>query len=90
MNVPEAQRERAAHDHRQRGRRNPAFVYQMMTGAAFGYDTLRLEATDPKRVMFIDVENNELQTKRNVQGIVPTLRSGGPTWSLNGGGSGNG
>jgi RecA-family ATPase len=55
-----------------------AFVYQMMTGAAFGYDTLHLEPTEPKRVMFIDVENNELQTKRNVQGIVPTLRSERP------------
>ena len=55
-----------------------AFVYQMMTGAAFGYDTLHLELTEPKRVMFIDVENNELQTKRNVQNIVPTLRDRRP------------
>ena len=50
------------------------FVYQMLTGAAFGYDTLSLEETTPRRVMFIDVENNELQTKRNVEPVVPLLR----------------
>jgi len=54
------------------------FVYQMLTGAAFGYDTLHLEPTEPKRVMFIDVENNEVQTKRNVVDIVPLLREARP------------
>ncbi len=54
------------------------FVYQMLTGAAFGYDTLHLESTEPKRVMFIDVENNEIQTKRNVMDIVPLLREARP------------
>jgi len=50
------------------------FVYQMLTGAAFGVDTFTLEKTDPKRVLFIDVENNEFQAKANLDKIVPVLK----------------
>ena len=49
------------------------FVYQMLTGAAFGVDTFRLERTQPARVLFIDVENNEFQAKANLDKIVPAL-----------------
>jgi hypothetical protein len=50
------------------------FVYQLLTGAAFGVDTLTLERHEPKRVLFLDVENNEFQAKNNLDKIVPTLR----------------
>lgn len=49
------------------------FVYQMLTGAAFGVDTFSLERHDPKRVLFLDVENNEMQARQNLDKIVPTL-----------------
>jgi replicative DNA helicase len=49
------------------------FVYQLLTGAAFGVDTFSLERTEPKRVLFIDVENNEFQAKANLDKIVPAL-----------------
>ena len=54
------------------------FVYQMLTGAAFGVDTFRLERTKPARVLFIDVENNEFQAKANLDKIVPSLREVAP------------
>lgn len=50
------------------------FVYQMLTGAAFGVDTFTLEPVPRKRVLFIDVENNEFQAKANLDKIVPALR----------------
>lgn len=50
------------------------FVYQMLTGAAFGVDTFTMEKYEPKRVLFLDVENNEFQAKNNLDKIVPTLR----------------
>lgn len=50
------------------------FVYQMLTGAAFGVDTFTLEKTRPQRVLFLDVENNEFQAKANLDKIVPALR----------------
>lgn len=50
------------------------FVYQLLTGAAFGVDTFALEPTEPKRVLFIDVENNEFQAKANLDKIVPALK----------------
>jgi len=50
------------------------FVYQLLTGAAFGVDTLTLEKHEPKRVLFLDVENNEFQAKNNLDKIVPTLQ----------------
>lgn len=49
------------------------FVYQMLTGAAFGVDTFSLERHEPKRVLFLDVENNEIQARQNLDKIVPTL-----------------
>ena len=49
------------------------FIYQLLTGAAYGVDTLTLEQFDPQRVMFIDVENNEFQARANLDKIVPTL-----------------
>ena len=49
------------------------FVYQMLTGAAFGVDTFNLERHEPKRVLFLDVENNEIQARQNLDKIVPTL-----------------
>jgi hypothetical protein len=54
------------------------FVYQMLTGAAFGVDTFTLERTNPSRVLFIDVENNEFQAKNNLDKIVPALRDIAP------------
>lgn len=55
------------------------FVYQMLTGAAFGVDTFRLETTRPARVLFIDVENNEFQAKANLDKIVPALKEIAPS-----------
>lgn len=55
------------------------FVYQLLTGAAFGVDTFTLERVgDPQRVLFIDVENNEFQAKANLDKIVPSLREIAP------------
>lgn len=54
------------------------FVYQMLTGAAFGVDTFAMERTEPKRVLFLDVENNEFQARANLDKIVPTLREIAP------------
>ena len=54
------------------------FIYQMLTGAAFGVDTFTLERTDPRRVLFIDVENNEFQARANLDKIVPALREISP------------
>lgn len=54
------------------------FIYQMLTGAAFGVDTFTLEKTEPKRVLFIDVENNEFQARANLDKIVPALREIAP------------
>lgn len=54
------------------------FIYQMLTGAAFGVDTFTLEQVEPRRVLFIDVENNEFQAKANLDKIVPALREVNP------------
>lgn len=54
------------------------FVYQMLTGAAFGVDTFALEKTEPQRVLFLDVENNEFQARANLDKIVPSLREIAP------------
>ena len=54
------------------------FVYQLLTGAAFGVDTFALERTEPSRVLFIDVENNEFQAKANLDKIVPALKEIAP------------
>lgn len=54
------------------------FVYQMLTGAAFGVDTFSLERAEPQRVLFLDVENNEFQARANLDKIVPTLREIAP------------
>lgn len=54
------------------------FVYQLLTGAAFGVDTFALERTKPARVLFIDVENNEFQAKANLDKIVPALKEIAP------------
>lgn len=55
-----------------------AFVYQLLTGAAFGVDTFAMERTEPKRVLFVDVENNEFQARANLDKIVPALREIAP------------
>ena len=49
------------------------FVYQMLTGAAFGVDTFTLGRVEPQRVLFLDVENNANQARANLDKIVPTL-----------------
>jgi replicative DNA helicase len=49
------------------------FVYQLLTGAAYGIDTFNLEPIQPQRVLFLDVENNEFQARNNLEKIVPTL-----------------
>jgi len=54
------------------------FVYQLLTGAAFGVDTFSLERTEPKRVLFVDVENNQFQARANLDKIVPALREIAP------------
>jgi replicative DNA helicase len=54
------------------------FVYQMLTGAAFGVDTFTMERYEPKRVLFLDVENNEFQARANLDKIVPTLHEIAP------------
>ena len=54
------------------------FIYQVLTGAAFGVDTFTLEKADPKRVLFLDVENNEFQARANLDKIVPTLKEIAP------------
>lgn len=54
------------------------FVYQMLTGAAFGVDTFALERVEPQRVLFLDVENNEFQARANLDKIVPALREIAP------------
>jgi hypothetical protein len=54
------------------------FVYQMLTGAAFGVDTFTMERVEPKRVLFLDVENNEFQARANLDKIVPTLHEIAP------------
>ena len=54
------------------------FIYQLLTGAAFGVDTFSLERTEPKRVLFLDVENNEFQARANLDKIVPVLREIAP------------
>lgn len=54
------------------------FIYQVLTGAAFGVDTFTLERVEPQRVLFLDVENNEFQARSNLDKIVPTLREIAP------------
>ena len=54
------------------------FVYQVLTGAAFGIDTFSLEPVEPQRVLFLDVENNEFQARTNLDRIVPALRELAP------------
>lgn len=54
------------------------FIYQMLTGAAFGVDTFTLERVQPQRVLFLDVENNEFQARANLDKIVPTLKEMAP------------
>jgi hypothetical protein len=60
------------------------FVYQLLTGAAFGVDTFTMEKVEPQRVLFLDVENNEMQARANLDKIVPTLREIAPDAYLNG------
>ena len=49
------------------------FIYQMLTGAAYGIDTFTLDRHEPKKVLFLDVENNEFQARANLDKIVPAL-----------------
>ena len=59
------------------------FVYQMLTGAAFGVDTFTLQRSEPQRVLFLDVENNAFQARANLDKIVPTLREIAPNETPN-------
>ena len=54
------------------------FVYQMLTGAAFGVDTFAQTQVEPQKVLFLDVENNEFQARGNLDKIVPALRQIAP------------
>lgn len=54
------------------------FVYQLLTGAAFGVDTMAMERHEPQRVLFLDVENNEFQARANLDKIVPVLQEMAP------------
>lgn len=49
------------------------FIYQLLTGAAFGVDTFTQERVEPQRILFLDVENNEMQARANLDKIVPSL-----------------
>lgn len=50
------------------------FIYQVLTGAAWGVDTFHHELYEPKRVLFLDVENNDFQQAGNLRKIVPHLQ----------------
>jgi replicative DNA helicase len=50
------------------------FIYQTLTGAAWGVDTFQHEIYEPKRVLFLDVENNDFQQAGNLRKIVPHLQ----------------
>lgn len=54
------------------------FVYQILTGAAFGVDTFSLDRVEPQRVLFLDVENNEFQARATLDRMVPALRELAP------------
>lgn len=54
------------------------FVYQLLTGAAFGINSLSMEHHEPQRVLFFDVENNEFQARSNLDKIVPVLQEMAP------------
>lgn len=54
------------------------FVYQLLTGAAFGIDTMMMERHEPQRVLFFDVENNEFQARANLDKIVPVMQEMAP------------
>ena len=54
------------------------FIYQMLTGAAFGVDTFLRERYEPKRVLFLDVENSDFQQAGNLRKIVPHLQEMAP------------
>lgn len=54
------------------------FIYQMLTGAAFGVDTFLRERYEPKRVLFLDVENSDFQQAHNLRKIVPHLQEIAP------------
>lgn len=49
------------------------FIYQVLTGAAWGVDTFTMERYEPKRVLFLDVENSDFQQAGNLRKIVPHL-----------------
>lgn len=53
-----------------------ALVYQLLTGAAYGVDTLSHDYAhyDPQRVLFLDVENSDHQVAWNVKAVVKTLQ----------------
>jgi RecA-family ATPase len=53
-----------------------ALVYQILTGAAFGVNTLSytFEHYQPQRVVFLDVENSEHQVGFNVRSVTRNLR----------------
>lgn len=56
-------------------------VYQMLTGAAYGVDTLSLRAErryEPQRVVFLDVENNPFQIADQVRLVHHLLREEAP------------
>ena len=50
------------------------FIYQLLTGAAYGVDTFEQVQVPPQRVLFLDVENNEFQARANLDKIVPSLQ----------------
>jgi hypothetical protein len=54
------------------------FIYQLLTGASYGIDTLTLDRFDPQRILFIDVENNKFQARANLDKIIPTLQEMAP------------
>ena len=60
------------------------FIYQLLTGAAWGVDTFTHERYEPKRVLFLDVENSDFQQAGTLRKIVPHLTEIAPdvepTW----------
>ena len=55
-------------------------VYQLMTGAAYGVDTLSptLQRYEPQRVLFLDVENSEFQIADQIKRIHGVIKEQAP------------
>lgn len=53
-------------------------VYQMLTGAAYGYDTFTGKRYEPQKVLFLDVENNPYQIADQIRLVHGLLQEYAP------------